>query len=143
MKNLSLNIILLFSLIFYSCGTIKVASDYDSDADFSKYKTYAFYKTGIDKVEISDIDKKRILKSIKNSLTTGWYPRYGRSYNRVAYTTSEGALYIDVIDTKSKQLIWQGKGIGVLSSNKANRDELIENFVNKIMEVYPPKILEK
>jgi hypothetical protein len=178
MKNLSLNIILLFSLIFYSCGTIKVASDYDSDADFSKYKTYAFYKTGIDKVEISDIDKKRILKSIKNSLTnkgmsinespdllinistkssenvyidnsfyspyyTGWYPRYGRSYSRVAYTTSEGALYIDVIDTKSKQLIWQGKGIGVLSSNKVNRDELIENFVNKIMEVYPPEILEK
>ena len=39
MKNLSLNIVLLFSLIFYSCGTIKVASDYDSDADFSKYKT--------------------------------------------------------------------------------------------------------
>jgi hypothetical protein len=74
---------------------------------------------------------------------TGWYPRYGRSYSRVAYTTSEGALYIDVIDTKSKQLIWQGKGIGVLSSNKVNRDELIENFVNKIMEVYPPEILEK
>ena len=163
--------------MFYSCGTIKVASDYDSEADFSKYKTYAFYKTGIDKVEISDIDKKRILKSIEKSFTnkgmslnevpdllinistksseniyidnsfyspyyTGWYPYYGRSHSRVAYTTSEGALYIDVIDTKSKQLIWQGKGIGILSSNKANRDELIENFVNKILEVYPPTIVE-
>ena len=42
MKKLLLNIVLLFSLVFYSCGTIKVASDYDSETDFSKYKTYAF-----------------------------------------------------------------------------------------------------
>ena len=59
---------ILFSLSILSCGSIKVASDYDSDADFSNYKTFAFYKSGIDKVEISDIDKKRILKSIQNTL---------------------------------------------------------------------------
>ena len=179
MKKFYFNILFSFFLvlIFNSCGTIKVAADYDSEVDFTNYKTYAFYKTGIDKVEISDIDKKRILKSIKKSLTnkgmsinekpdllinistksseniyidnsfyspyyTGWYPYYGRSHSRVAYSTSEGALYIDVIDTKSKQLIWQGKGIGVLSSKKTNRDELIENFVNKILDVYPPTIVE-
>lgn len=164
----------LFSFSIIGCGTIKVASDYDSDADFSNYKTFAFYKSGIDKVEISDIDKKRILKSIQNTLLnkgltlnenpdiliniatksseniyidnsfyspyyTGWYPYYGRSHRQVAYSTSEGALYIDVIDTKSKQLIWQGKGIGVLSSSKSNRDELVNNFVTKILEVYPPE----
>ena len=44
---------ILFSLSILSCGSIKVASDYDSDADFSNYKTFAFYKSGIDKVEIS------------------------------------------------------------------------------------------
>lgn len=43
----------LFSFSIIGCGTIKVASDYDSDADFSNYKTFAFYKSGIDKVEIS------------------------------------------------------------------------------------------
>ena len=59
---------ILFSLSILSCGSIKVASDYDSDADFSNYKTFAFYKSGIDKVEISDLDKKRILKSIQNTL---------------------------------------------------------------------------
>ena len=32
--------------------------------------------------------------------------------------------------------------MGVLSSNKTNRDELIENFVNKILDVYPPTIIE-
>lgn len=179
MKKLSLNILLVFSLMLYSCGTIKVASDYDSEADFSKYKTFAFYKSGIDKVEISDIDKKRILKSIQSSLLnkgltidenpdvliniatksseniyidntfyspyyTGWYPNYGRGHRQVAYSTSEGALYIDVIDTKTKQLIWQGKGTGVLSSSKkTNRDVLVSSFVTKILEVYPPEIETK
>ena len=70
---------------------------------------------------------------------TGWYPYYGRSHSRVAYSTSEGALYIDVIDTKSKQLVWQGKGIGFLSSNRMNRDKLVEGYVNKILSVYPPQ----
>jgi len=69
MKNLKfLSIVLLTSIVLVSCGTVRVASDYDSEADFSKYKTFAFYKSGIDKVEISDIDKKRILKSIQSSL---------------------------------------------------------------------------
>ena len=65
--------------------------------------------------------------------------RNGRNYRRVAHTTSEGVLYIDIIDTKSKQLVWQGKGIGFLSSNRMNRDELVEGYVNKILSVYPPQ----
>jgi len=45
-------------LLVASCSSIRVNSDYDKKVDFSQYKTYAFYKTGIDKVEISDLDKK-------------------------------------------------------------------------------------
>ena len=52
--------ITLISILLISCKSIKVASDYDSQADFNNYKTYAFYKPGIDELEISDIDKKRI-----------------------------------------------------------------------------------
>ena len=69
MKNFKLcSFFLIISVILISCGSVKVASDFDSEADFSQYKTFAFYKSGIDKVEISDIDKKRILKSIQNTL---------------------------------------------------------------------------
>ena len=32
------------------------------------YTTYAFFKPGIDEVEISDLDKKRILKAIESEL---------------------------------------------------------------------------
>ncbi|MDP3312958.1 DUF4136 domain-containing protein [Lutibacter sp.] len=51
-----------------SCSSVRVESDYDTNTDFSKYKTYAFYKKGIDKVEISDLDKKRILKAVESEL---------------------------------------------------------------------------
>ena len=69
MKNLKLlSVTFLITIMLVSCGSVRVASDYDSEADFSQYKTFAFYKSGIDKVEISDIDKKRILKSIQSTL---------------------------------------------------------------------------
>ena len=39
-------------------------------ADFNGYKTYAFYKTGIDKAQISDLDKKRILRAIETEMSS-------------------------------------------------------------------------
>jgi uncharacterized protein YcfL len=63
--------ITLISIILISCKSIKVASDYDSQVDFNNYKTYAFYKPGIDELEISDIDKKYItIKGISNKQYT-------------------------------------------------------------------------
>jgi hypothetical protein len=46
----------------------KVVSDYDVQVDFSTYKTFAFYKKGIDKASVSDLDKKRIMRAIENEL---------------------------------------------------------------------------
>ncbi len=56
---------LLLLFLVASCRTVKVSADYDSKTDFSKYKTFAFYKKGIDKVQISDLDKRRILKALE------------------------------------------------------------------------------
>ena len=64
-KLLLLTLVILFS----SCSAVKVAVDYDSKVDFKKYKTFAFYKTGIDKAKISDLDKKRILRAIESELS--------------------------------------------------------------------------
>ncbi|ENA1793501.1 DUF4136 domain-containing protein [Flavobacterium psychrophilum] len=63
-------LVILVPFLFASCSAVRVNSDYDKKTDFSVYKTYAFYKTGIDKVEISDLDKKRILRSIDEQMTT-------------------------------------------------------------------------
>jgi hypothetical protein len=61
-------LLLVFITVLYSCSAIKVTSDYDTNVDFTAYKTFAFYKTGIDKAVISDLDKKRILRAVEVEL---------------------------------------------------------------------------
>jgi hypothetical protein len=61
-------ILLFTSVLLFSCSSVKVVTDYDAKVDFNQYKTFAFYKTGIDKAEISDLDKKRVLRAIESEL---------------------------------------------------------------------------
>jgi hypothetical protein len=61
-------LLLIGVVVLTSCSAIKVTSDYDSKVDFNQYKTFAFYKPGIDKAEVSDLDKKRILRAIETEL---------------------------------------------------------------------------
>jgi len=67
MKTTNLFPLLLLFLVA-SCASVRVNSDYDKNVDFTQYKTYAFFKNGIDKVGISDLDKKRILRSIDEEM---------------------------------------------------------------------------
>jgi hypothetical protein len=62
----TLKFISLFFLVasLASCSSVRVNADYDKKANFNGYKTYAYLKNAIDKVQISDLDKKRILYSI-------------------------------------------------------------------------------
>tara|TARA_B110000091_G_scaffold142989_1_gene152718 strand:- start:276 stop:821 length:546 start_codon:yes stop_codon:yes gene_type:complete len=61
--------LLLFTVVLlFSCSSVRVVTDYDDKVDFNQYKTFAFYKTGIDKAEISDLDKKRVLRAIESEL---------------------------------------------------------------------------
>lgn len=166
----------IFLFMLAACSSIKVNSDYDKQVDFTPYKTYAFHKTGIDKAEISDLDKKRILRSIDETMTAkgftksetpdlliafftkereevnvnqfnaGWGYGWGWGWNPYLWggntsvtRHSEGTLYIDIIDAKKKELIWQGEGEGVLTKDTHKKDEVIKEFVTKILEQYPPQ----
>jgi hypothetical protein len=55
-------------------------------------------------------------------------------------TQSEGTLFIDLIDAKEKELIWQGMGTGYISRNLEKKDERIKEFVSKVMEKFPPEV---
>ena len=176
MKALKFLIIALaFALV--SCSSVRVNSDYDKNVNFSQYKTYAFHKSGVDKAEISDLDKKRILRAIDAQLTTkgftksetpdllvniftkerervdvtqynaGWGYGWGYGWNpyfwggRTFVTTStEGTLYIDLIDAKNKELIWEGMGTGYLTQDTNKKDERINEFVSKIIAEFPPQV---
>lgn len=176
-------ILLLF--ILSSCGSsIDVYSDFDKSADFSQYKTYAFHKKSIDKVQISELDKKRILQAIdyelgKKGMTKsetpdllvniftkereqvdvnqyydnwgyGWGYGYGYGWRGYGYgypywggypyvsTSVEGTLFIDFVDTKKNELIWQGEGVGYLTQDRSKKEAVINEFVAKILAQYPP-----
>ena len=169
---------LLLLFIVASCSSVSVNSDYDKNVDFSSYKTYAFFKAGIDKVEISDLDKRRILHAIDeqmaakgftksenpdlliniftksreqvnvNQFNAGWGYGWGFGWNPYMMggsqtnvsTSTEGTLYIDIINAKTKELVWQGIGTGYLTTNAEKKDERIAEFVAKILEKYPPVI---
>jgi len=168
--------VLLLVLVVASCSSVRVQSDYDKNANFNDYKTFAFYKNGIDKAEISDIDKRRILRAIESEMlakgftksetpdllvsiftksrqevnvyNNGGYGMYGYGwgwspyYNRNTVSTStQGSLYIDLIDASKKELIWQGKGSGYLSSSSDvdQKEARINEFVAEILAKYPPE----
>jgi hypothetical protein len=174
--------VILLLFVVSSCTSVKVATDYDRNANFNTYKTFAFFKTGIDKAEISDLDKRRILRAIEAELLAkgftksenpdilvslftksqqrvdvynnawgwggwgwggwGWGPAWGWGWNQQpsVSTRTEGVLFIDLIDANKKELVWQGQGTGYLSKNMEKKEERIKEFVNKIMEQYPPSI---
>lgn len=168
---------LLFLFAIASCSSVRVATDFDKNVDFANYKSFAFFKPGIDKVEISDLDKRRILNAIDAELTAkgftksdnpdllvniftksreqvdvnqfnagwgygwgwGWSPWMWGGRSTTVSTSTEGTLYIDLIDARKKELIWQGEGVGVLTQNMNKKDERIQEFVKKILAKYPPE----
>ena len=67
MKILKL-LFLLCLVILTSCSSVRVVTDYDTKVDFTSYKTFAFYKKGIDKASVSDLDKKRIMRAVEAEL---------------------------------------------------------------------------
>jgi len=173
---------LLLLFVASSCVSVRVSSDYDKNVNFNEYKTFAFYKKGIDKVDISDLDKRRILRAIEADLLAkgftksekpdllvniftksrekinvynnhyyGWYPWYYGGFGPYGYgfgpgafnnvsKSTEGTLFIDLIDANKKELAWQGMGTGALttSGDIAKKEARIKEFVNEIMAKYPP-----
>ncbi|MCO6148259.1 DUF4136 domain-containing protein [Flavobacterium sp. NRK1] len=179
MKTVKLLSLLFITAIAASCSSIRVNSDYDDNADFNQYKTYGFFDKAIEKAEISDLDKKRILNAIdaefqKKGFTKsdnpallvniftkaskevnvnqwgygggwgwgwgyGWGPGYwGGNYTSVS-TSTEGTLFIDLIDANKKELVWQGVGTGVLTLDRDKKQERINEFVSEIMKQFPPQ----
>jgi len=94
MKKIKLFALPVLAFVFLSsCSSVQVVSDYDRGANFNRYRTYAFYKTGIDKAQISDLDKKRILKAIDIEM-----------YNR-GFTKSQNPDILISIFTKEREQV--------------------------------------
>ena len=58
--------------------------------------------------------------------------------NTFVTANTEGTLYIDLIDAKTKDLVWEGEGIGTLTEDRRQKETQINEFVTKILSQYPP-----
>jgi hypothetical protein len=70
----------------------------------------------------------------------GWNPYMMYGGHTTVSSSTEGTLYIDLIDAKKKELIWQGEGTGTLSKNMDRKDEIVNNIVTQILAQYPPAL---
>jgi hypothetical protein len=188
-------LIILFSaiiLVFSSCESMKVVSDYDKNVNFSKYKTYNVLQWDKEEsVRINEFDQKRIINALHEQMQARGYKRvdsgsdisvnpflildakeqttaYTNHYNMGGYgyyggfgyygfgpaynmgTTTfhteqytVGTLIIDVLDNKTKRLIWQGIGKGTIKESRQDRDKNIPKAIAKIMEPYPIEPVKK
>jgi hypothetical protein len=54
-------------LTMASCSSVKVAYDFDKQADFTKYKTYAFTED-VAKLPVDDLNRGRIITAVETEL---------------------------------------------------------------------------
>jgi hypothetical protein len=166
-------------LVLASCSSVRVTTDYDREANFNDFGSFAFFKPGIDKAKISDLDKRRVLRAIDGELSAkgmvksetpdllisictkeservdvynnnfgwgrgawGWGTGFGwgGNWGNTVSKSTEGTLYIDLIDAKTQELVWQGVGRSSLyrGSNIDKKEEKIKCIVSEILMEYPP-----
>jgi len=164
MRTIQFILFVVMATTIAACSSIRVTTDYEAGTDFSQYKSFAFYKTGIDKAEISDIDKRRILKDIESELLakgmvksenpdvlisiftkarqqvdvheTHWSPYYYNAYQRTTVSKyTEGTLFIDMIDGTKNELVWQGRGIKTLDEN-ATQEKREKNINYAVKQIF-------
>ncbi|HHC78522.1 MAG TPA: DUF4136 domain-containing protein [Flavobacteriia bacterium] len=169
MKNLlklSASVFLVLVLLS-SCSSVRVSSDYDTKTNFEKYKTYAFYKKGINAANLSEIDKKRILSAVEVQLKNKGFAKskhpdllvniatdaeehvefrnLNGSFSRWPSTRrfTNGEITVELIDYADKKMVWQGTASGILNylntkETASNKEKQIKEFVYEIMTKYPP-----
>lgn len=68
MKNFIPILGMLMLFAFTSCNTVRVSSDYDRNADFSQYKSFAFHQDGLNALKMNDLDKRRVVDAVAKEL---------------------------------------------------------------------------
>lgn len=100
-----------------------------------------------------NIALKTETKQTATATNTGGYYGYGYGGYRYGYgggfstttinydTYQEGTLFVEMIDPKKLELVWQGRGNGTLNPDATakKREENIKYAIKKIFYEYPPK----
>ena len=77
------------------------------------------------------------------SYSSGWGWRWRGPYWNTARVEQIpiGTLMVDLIDTKAKELVWRGSASRIVEADETakDRDEKVQEAVNKLFDGFPPK----
>jgi len=149
----------LISFLVTSCSSTKIT--YDKTVDFSQYKTFAFFKKGLDNLRIPAQKKRFVVKTISEALLqkgftksshpdlivniftdlhdrVDVYPRYYSPFYSRAYIekSKEGTVFIDIVDLNKKKVVWSGSRYLNLSGNDY---KALKRAVYKLLDKFPPE----
>ncbi|MFQ5935323.1 MAG: DUF4136 domain-containing protein [Acidiferrobacterales bacterium] len=162
--NLKLGLLLALFL-FATVAQARVKVDFDANADFTQYKTYAWEK-GTPAAD--PIAQRRIERAVAEQLeakglreTTGTPDLYvtthaavkekkAYSYVNLGYsdpfmekemveTIARGTLQVDLLDRKSKRVVWRAEATKTLSDNPERNARLVKKVTAQMFKRFPPR----
>ena len=168
MKILRLVLALIFSICVTSCSSITIDDDFFKTADLTSYKTFDWMprphallivKEGRGQVE------KFLKESVNEQLTVRGFSqksdspdllisylvgaeltntddlsyKAGEQNNPAAQQYSEGAILLDFVDAKTRELLWRVAAFGLEDSSPTpeKNKEIIEKTVKRMFKKFP------
>jgi hypothetical protein len=152
---------LYFVLAVTSGSAQNVSSDYDTKAELSSYKIYAW--TECKRPANSKLNHEQVIAKIGHNSPSSDYGKstkqadpylsyHGGIEDCVSYEADssedggtvtprhqEATLAIALIDRKTMKLVWVGRAAYTLSDNTETNDRRIDQAISKIFKMYPPK----
>jgi hypothetical protein len=162
-------VVVLLALASAGCSTMTIKTDFDSDVDFAKYKTYKWYRPtpGAEAARVNSLLDKRIKLAVERELTAKGLERsqgrgadliiryhagmrerveitsdwYGWRYRRRSIDTYRYREGTIVIDFVDPQLKQLvWRGWAVgVMDDPGNAAAMINEAVGKILQRYPPQ----
>jgi hypothetical protein len=146
------------------CATAQVNADWDANAQFSNYHTYAWIDTpqmqamqqatlfdrrlrgSVDEqltakgVRKADADGEADLlvvyhAGVKDKIDVQQWGTFGHQWDIREY--QQGTLVLDLVDAKSKSLVWRGTATDAVSGGADPSSDKIAKAIQQMFERYP------
>jgi len=153
---------LYFALAVTSGSAQNVSSDYDTKANLSSYRIYAWTEckrpANSELNHVSVIGKSGrhlaaiVLRKVDEKQADPYLSYHGGIEDCVSYEVDssgyggtitrrhqEATLAIALIEGKTMKLVWVGRAAYTLSDNIETNQRRIDHAISKILKMYPPK----